>query len=81
MASNYTCKVLIEAPRDAVYDALTSAVGLQNWWTTTCEVGKRVGAESTFRFGQTFNVMHRKIDPGAETIGAASSNTITHPAN
>ena len=64
---HYHCRVLIEAPVALVYDALTSAAGLQSWWTTTCEVGKRKGAESTFRFGETYNVMRiEALEPAKE---------------
>jgi uncharacterized protein YndB with AHSA1/START domain len=54
---HYHCETLILAPASAVYDAITTPPGLRGWWTATCEVGTGVGARSTFRFGQTHNVM------------------------
>lgn len=64
---DYVCKVMIEGPAGAVYDALTTAAGLQGWWTTTCEVGERVGTLLIFRFGATYNVMQiEKLEPAAE---------------
>lgn len=64
---HYSCRVVIEGPVAAVYDALTTETGLQGWWTKTCEVGKRVGAQSTFRFGRTHNVMRiERLDPERE---------------
>jgi uncharacterized protein YndB with AHSA1/START domain len=55
--TNYRCSVMIEGPVAAVYDALTTHAGLQGWWTVTCEVNRRNGGESIFRFGKTYNIM------------------------
>ncbi len=61
---HYNCTVMIEGPVAAVYDALTTEVGLRGWWTKTCEVGRRVGDQSTFRFGKTHNVMRvERLEP------------------
>ena len=54
---SYQCEVEFAAPIEAVYQAITSEPGLKGWWTTTCEVGSGVGAESIFGFGKTHNVM------------------------
>ncbi|HEX3799547.1 MAG TPA: SRPBCC domain-containing protein [Verrucomicrobiae bacterium] len=67
MIKHYTCRVMIEGSVVAVYDALTTEAGLRGWWTRTCEVGKRVGEQSTFRFGKMHNVMRiEKLRPDSE---------------
>ena len=55
--NHYKKDIRIAAPASAVYRAITTPAGLQGWWTATCDVGVGVGAQSTFRFGQTHNVM------------------------
>lgn len=63
----YRCKSVIEGPVTAVYDALTTSVGLQGWWTKTCEVGQRVGTISIFRFGKSYNMMAiERLAPSGE---------------
>ncbi len=58
---------MIEGSMAAVYDALTTEAGLRGWWTLNCEVGKRVGAESVFRFGKTYKRMQIEVlEPGRE---------------
>jgi uncharacterized protein YndB with AHSA1/START domain len=64
---HYSKDVTIAAPAAVVYRAITSPEGLRGWWTTTCEVGTGVGAQSIFRFGQTHNVMRVvSLQPDAE---------------
>lgn len=64
---SYECKITIDAPPAKVYAALTTAEGLQGWWTTDCEVGDGPGSQSTFRFGQTICVVrHEKEVPEQE---------------
>jgi uncharacterized protein YndB with AHSA1/START domain len=65
--NHYKKDVRIAAPTSAVYRAITTSEGLQGWWTATCDVGIGVGARSTFRFGQTHNVMRIvSLEPDAE---------------
>jgi uncharacterized protein YndB with AHSA1/START domain len=40
----------IAAAPAKIYQALTTAEGQRGWWTTDCEVGKKVGEEAAFRF-------------------------------
>jgi len=66
---SYCCSVIIAAPAASVYEALTTAKGLQGWWTATCEVGAEAGALSTFWFGQTHNVMRiERLEPDREVV-------------
>ncbi len=41
---------LVRAPRESVYDALTTARGLDAWFTTGSEVDPRVGGELVWRW-------------------------------
>ena len=66
---NYQCTLEIAAPAAKVYEAITTAKGLQGWWTTTCESGTGVGSRTTFRFGPTYNVMlTEKLTPHREVV-------------
>jgi uncharacterized protein YndB with AHSA1/START domain len=40
----------IAAPADKVFQAITTTEGERAWWTTDCEVGKKVGDQAAFRF-------------------------------
>lgn len=41
----------IHASAERVYEALTSAEGIRNWWTRDADLGSEVGEEGEFRFG------------------------------
>lgn len=55
--NNFKFNLLLAAPASRVYEALTTQHGIQNWWTTSCEVGTTVGEQISIRFGQTFKVL------------------------
>ena len=40
----------IKASPEKVYRAITTTEGEKSWWTTDCEVGKKVGDSAVFRF-------------------------------
>lgn len=42
--------VVIDAPAERVYDALTSADGIQTWWTRDAALECRVGGKGSFGF-------------------------------
>lgn len=42
--------VVIDAPAERVYDALTSADGIQSWWTRDAALESRVGGRGSFGF-------------------------------
>jgi uncharacterized protein YndB with AHSA1/START domain len=48
--ANYQSRVTINAPREAVFDALTSIEGLSGWWTPAGGSGIE-GGELRFTFG------------------------------
>lgn len=54
---DYICELNFSSDPGAVYKALTSPEGLAAWWTPDCEVGRKTGENSVFRFGRTRNVM------------------------
>ncbi len=45
--------VRIDAPPERVYQALTSAEGIRNWWTRDADLDNRIGGIGEFRF--TYN--------------------------
>lgn len=60
--------VPIQAPPQAVYEALTTEEGLKRWWTDDVSAEPREGSTATFRFegGQVaFNMKVDKLDPPA----------------
>ncbi len=56
-ASDFQFELILTAPAANVYEALTTQTGLRSWWTTTCDVGTGVGAQTTIRFGSTVKVL------------------------
>lgn len=45
-----TTSIDIAASPEKIYQAITTTEGERAWWTTDCEVGKKVGDQATFRF-------------------------------
>ena len=43
-------QVLIQASPARVYDAITKNIGIQGWWTDTCETTHQEGGRCTFWF-------------------------------
>jgi len=56
----------IKAPKDRVYDALTTPQGLSGWWTTDVTADVRIGGRIDFRFATFFHPVMEvvKLDPG-----------------
>lgn len=54
---HYQSELTLSAPVATVYKAITTPQGLQDWWTTTCEIGAEVGTHATFRFNEVRKVM------------------------
>jgi len=40
----------VEAPRERVYEVLTTAEGIRNWWTRDADLEGAVGGKGEFRF-------------------------------
>lgn len=59
-------KVLIRAPREKVFDAMTTAEGLDGWFTKGAEVDLRPGGHITFRW----------VDWGPDKINSESVTPI-----
>lgn len=52
----------IRAPRETVFDALTTTAGLAGWWTTGAQAETAaVGADLAFTFGGQFNPRMRVV--------------------
>ncbi|MSU24195.1 MAG: SRPBCC domain-containing protein [Opitutus sp.] len=57
--ADFELSYIFEAPPLAVYNALTTQVGVRGWWTECCVVSPTVGAHAAFVFpyGNFFAVM------------------------
>jgi uncharacterized protein YndB with AHSA1/START domain len=65
--NNYRCQLLLTATPAAVYLALTTSHGLQQWWTPTCETDSVAGGRASFRFDSTHKAMRiERLVPGRE---------------
>ena len=56
----------VKAPRERVYEALTTAEGLRGWWTRDLDADIRVGGRINFRFANVFHPVMEvvNLDPG-----------------
>ena len=64
---HYRQSLVLAAPAETVYAALTEARGLRGWWTDDCEVESHVGGQLRLRFGphaKTLRITHQQ--PGRE---------------
>lgn len=59
--------VLIAAPAQKVFDALTHSEGLAAWWTPGAEAVPEVGSTARFRFGPSYlkTMVVTALQPGA----------------
>ena len=74
---HYQTELLLSAPADNVFRSLSTLAGLQGWWTSTCDVGTKVGARSTFRFGPVVKVMQiEQLQPNTEVRWQCTENTL-----
>lgn len=74
-------RLLLRAPPSAVYTALTTPAGLRAWWTSTCEVGRRVGERAIFRFGESVKVMRIEyLEPARELRWRCIEAQLVHPS-
>jgi uncharacterized protein YndB with AHSA1/START domain len=78
--NSFNCELLINAPRSRIYQALTTAAGLQAWWTEDCAIEQDIGARSTFNFGETFKIMRiAGLTTDAEVRWTCTNSHITAP--
>lgn len=71
--------VLIDAPLDHVYAALTTEVGVRGWWNRRARIAPEVGGESTYQFskgGSDVKMRFRNalLDPGGRVEWACVGN-------
>jgi uncharacterized protein YndB with AHSA1/START domain len=52
----------IEAMPEQVYEALTTADGIRNWWTRDAELDSKIDGTGEFRFHQCENVIKVRVD-------------------
>jgi uncharacterized protein YndB with AHSA1/START domain len=80
-------KIRINAPRDRVFEALSTAEGLRGWYTPDVEGNVVVGQEAVLRFTgrEPFRWRFSEIVPAArvrwecvEGPGAAAGTTVTY---
>ena len=61
LRESYHCTVTYQVSPEKVYQSLTKAEGLKNWWTQDCKISlAEIGSKSTFRFGSTYKAMEIK---------------------
>lgn len=77
---HYNTELLVRAPVQRLYQALTTQAGLQGWWTRDCSIGNGVGSRSTFHFGDTWQVMHiARLTPDSEVHWTCTDSHIVEP--
>jgi uncharacterized protein YndB with AHSA1/START domain len=47
--------LIIKAPPNKIYQALTTQEGVSNWWTPQNKIGKKVGDINVFDFGSRYH--------------------------
>jgi uncharacterized protein YndB with AHSA1/START domain len=55
-------RIGVNAPRERIYDAVSTREGLSEWWTRTVDGESRVGGELSFYFGGPDPGMTAEID-------------------
>lgn len=58
---NYQCDIIIQAPIEKVYQAITKVEELRKWWTYDCSFDSaKLSDKYTFRFGAIYKTMQVK---------------------
>ena len=63
---DFRITVRVAASSHAVYEQLSTAAGIRNWWTDYCEMDERVGGKAIFKFpkaGFHAEVKISRLDP------------------
>jgi uncharacterized protein YndB with AHSA1/START domain len=72
--NHYRQTVLIEAPPEDVYAALTTQEGVRGWWTLDCDVPTAVGQTIRIRFGTTYKDLRiERLEPQREVQWACTA--------
>lgn len=61
-------RIVIEAPAERVYEALTESGGLAKWWTKNVKAEAKAGAIAEFSFNEGATVLKmeiEKLEPGS----------------
>ncbi|MDX1641723.1 MAG: SRPBCC domain-containing protein [Balneolaceae bacterium] len=54
--------LIIDAPPENVYKAITTKGGIQNWWTDDTEIEPIIGSIATFNFGDRYHNEMKIVD-------------------
>lgn len=54
--------IKINAPREQVYQAITTAEGVRNWWTRDADLDSKVGGGGEFRFAGGTRITKVRIE-------------------
>lgn len=54
-------EIHLKAPVQKLYAALSTQEGLRGWWTQTCTVGRQVGEQARFEFGENYKLMRIEL--------------------
>jgi uncharacterized protein YndB with AHSA1/START domain len=71
--------IKIRAPREKVYQALTTADGIRHWWTRDADLDSKVGGAGEFRFyegARITKVRIEKLEPSVRVVWKALSAPI-----
>jgi uncharacterized protein YndB with AHSA1/START domain len=55
-------KIIIEAPSEKIFEALTTQEGLQNWWAADTEAEPKIGSLAVFGFYNQTTVFKMRIN-------------------
>ncbi|MCB1153866.1 SRPBCC domain-containing protein [bacterium] len=65
--ADFQFRVIVDAPRERVFEALTTHRGLKRWFTDHCEVNPGIGGESRFHFDGGYYVL--RLDAQDAPVG------------
>jgi len=58
----------IKTRPEAVYNAITTEMGIKNWWTTNCSVKQKVGSIAQFNFTHKYHDEMKIVDLQPNTL-------------
>jgi uncharacterized protein YndB with AHSA1/START domain len=72
-------QIRIHAPKDAIFQALTTEAGIRGWWNRRAHISPDVGGESTYQFNKGGDDVHmrfrnEKLDPAGKVVWACLTN-------
>lgn len=52
----------IKTRPEAIYNAITTEMGIRNWWTTNCKIRQEVGSVAQFNFSRKYHDEMKVVD-------------------